>query len=212
MVPRHEEGSRDKTRTKRRLVRATLELLEDRGFESLGINAIAARAGVSKVLIYRYFGGLSGLLRALADELDPLQVRAVGELLESSSGEAPAGELVEEVVVGLHRALERDRLTKQLLIWELSRKNAVTRALAEAREEVGLEVSRRFTELLRSRRVDHDLDVNALLAIVTAGVSYLTLRADTVDVYNGVEIGTEAGWRRIGAALGYLVDSVTGRA
>ena len=32
------------------------------GLESLGLNAVAQRAGVSKMLIYRYFGSLEDLI------------------------------------------------------------------------------------------------------------------------------------------------------
>jgi AcrR family transcriptional regulator len=38
------------------------------GFPRLGINAIAARARVDKVLICRYFGGLDARLAAYAQE------------------------------------------------------------------------------------------------------------------------------------------------
>jgi len=43
-------------------------LLAKNGFESLGINNIAREAGVDKVLIYRYFGGLPQLFRAFAEK------------------------------------------------------------------------------------------------------------------------------------------------
>ena len=40
------------------------EVLARDGFGAIGVNAIARQAGVDKVLIYRYFGGLPELLRA----------------------------------------------------------------------------------------------------------------------------------------------------
>jgi AcrR family transcriptional regulator len=36
------------------LIKAVDELIEENGFEGLGINAVAAKAGVSKMLIYPY--------------------------------------------------------------------------------------------------------------------------------------------------------------
>ena len=48
--------------TEKRLLTAVGEIVEESGLESLGINAVAQRAGVSKMLIYRYFGSLEDLI------------------------------------------------------------------------------------------------------------------------------------------------------
>ena len=37
----------------------------DQGFRGIGINVVARRAGVSKELIYRYFGSMDNLIRQL---------------------------------------------------------------------------------------------------------------------------------------------------
>ena len=60
--------TRDRERTKARIIDAVSGLLTRSGFRAVGVNAVAEAAGVDKVLIYRYFGGLAGLLSAVADE------------------------------------------------------------------------------------------------------------------------------------------------
>ncbi|MBC8452819.1 MAG: TetR/AcrR family transcriptional regulator, partial [Spirochaetes bacterium] len=40
------------------------KIVEGNGFSAIGVNAVAEQAGVSKILIYRYFGGLQGLIGA----------------------------------------------------------------------------------------------------------------------------------------------------
>ena len=52
------------------LIKAVDELIEEKGFEGLGINAVAAKAGVSKMLIYRYFNSLEGLIAAYIGQHD----------------------------------------------------------------------------------------------------------------------------------------------
>jgi AcrR family transcriptional regulator len=200
---------RDREATKQRLIQAAIEIIREDGFEKLGVNAIAERSGLSKVLIYRYFQDLSGLLRAAADELDPLQARAAERLMADVPPDAGPGDIIRDVVVRLHEALREDELTKQLLIWELTHENEVTRVMSVAREEVGLTLTKQFSSLLREKQVSAELDVNALLAVVTAGVFYLTLRSDSVREYNGVDIRSTEGWERIGATLKTLIDSVT---
>lgn len=52
------EVIKNRQTTEMNLIKAVDELIEENGFEGLGINAVAAKAGVSKMLIYRYFNSL----------------------------------------------------------------------------------------------------------------------------------------------------------
>ncbi|MGC9452373.1 MAG: TetR/AcrR family transcriptional regulator [Oceanipulchritudo sp.] len=61
---------RNRQQTEARIRGAGLELLRREGFEGWGVNAIARTAGVDKVLLYRYFGSLEGLLEQLVRETD----------------------------------------------------------------------------------------------------------------------------------------------
>jgi hypothetical protein len=142
----------------------------------------------------------------VADEIDPLQSDAAERLLHSLDSAASAGEIVERVVMDLHRALEQDELTKRLLVTELNEQNELTETLAAAREELGLELTRRLRDELRARNMPSDLDFNALVAVIYSGVMYLTLRSTTAPVYNGVDIRSDGGWQRIASTLRALVD------
>nr|WP_314863055.1 TetR/AcrR family transcriptional regulator [Porphyromonas endodontalis] len=53
---------KDRELTEKRLLEAVGNIIENDGFEKIGVNAIAQRAGVSKMLIYRYFGGVDELI------------------------------------------------------------------------------------------------------------------------------------------------------
>jgi AcrR family transcriptional regulator len=197
---------RDRAATEQRLVQATIDLIRDGGFDAVGVNAIAERAGVSKVLIYRYFGDYAGLLRAVADELKGFDPDLASSIVERLGADATPGSLLRTTVLALRDMVTRDELVKSLLVWELSAKNELTTALCDSRESIGLEQTRRFQEFLSAARPDDRVDVHALLALVTAGVYYLTLRSDTVPVFNGVDIQSEAGWQRIADAIGDLME------
>jgi AcrR family transcriptional regulator len=49
-------GERDREATEKRLLDTIGKMIAEDGFEKIGINAIATQSGVSKILIYRYFG------------------------------------------------------------------------------------------------------------------------------------------------------------
>jgi AcrR family transcriptional regulator len=61
---------KNKENTKRKLLNAVGNIIRNEGFAKLGVNKIARYAGVSKILIYRYFGGYRELIRAYIAEKD----------------------------------------------------------------------------------------------------------------------------------------------
>ena len=55
---------RDREATEKRLLNTIGQMIAENGFEKIGINAVSAQSGVSKILIYRYFGSVEGLMTA----------------------------------------------------------------------------------------------------------------------------------------------------
>ena len=53
---------KDRERTEKKILDAVGSIIAGDGFEGIGINAVAQQAGVSKMLIYRYFEGLNELI------------------------------------------------------------------------------------------------------------------------------------------------------
>ena len=66
------------------ILRATLELIRERGMARLTTRAVAERAGVSEGSVFYHFEDRSGLLKAVFEQsLEPLHIRA----LESGDGD-----------------------------------------------------------------------------------------------------------------------------
>ncbi|MFN6986979.1 MAG: TetR/AcrR family transcriptional regulator, partial [Rhizobium oryzihabitans] len=64
-----EKRVKDRAATEKAIFNAARSLLAEEGFQGFGINAVARRAGCDKQLIYRYFGGLDGLIEAIGEDL-----------------------------------------------------------------------------------------------------------------------------------------------
>jgi AcrR family transcriptional regulator len=195
--------TRDKEATKQRLLEAVGEVLVERGYAGIGINAVAKKAGVDKVLIYRYFTNLDGLLEAFVlrnDFFANLQ-NFFGECHGfETKGEALA--LGKRVLIGQLRQILKDRGLQEILLWELQEKNRVTDAIAEARERQALAL---FGQM--ARVVDDDrTDIAAIASLMFGGVCYLALRSRTVEFYSGISLRTDEGWKRIESAVAALVD------
>ena len=69
-----------------------LDLFDERGFDAVTIEEIAAAAEVSPSSVYRYFGTKEGLL--VADEFDSMSQEAVAEILDVND---PVGSLLQIV-------------------------------------------------------------------------------------------------------------------
>lgn len=187
---------------------AAIAILSEEGFDRLGVNAVAKRAGVSKVLIYRYFGSYEGLLRAVAEQIDPLDSTMAERFLNLEGPQPPPAKIVQMVLERLHRQVASNQLVRQLMLWELTNQNEVTETLAASREEVGVSQTAALADYFAAAGIEADLDLQALVALATAGVFYLTLRSSSVQMFNGVDISSEAGWQRITNALTPLIEAV----
>ncbi len=150
-------GNREDTTD--RILNAALEILAAEGFAALGINPIARRAEADKQLIYRYFGGLEGLLQALGRKVAGRLTAALGgEALPTDPAiEPPAvapptagtalatganhprppsyAGLMEHLLIALYRFMVADAQYRQLRVMEVAAPSAATEAFRAARGE-----------------------------------------------------------------------------
>jgi AcrR family transcriptional regulator len=84
-------GLRERRRVKARhtIQERALDLFDERGFDAVTIEEIAAAAEVSPSSVYRYFGTKEGLL--VADEFDSMSQEALDEILDLDD---PVGSLL----------------------------------------------------------------------------------------------------------------------
>lgn len=184
--------------TKKKLLAAVERILRRDGFRALGVNAIAREAGVDKVLIYRYFNGLPGLLRAFATESDYWPAFNTPQDTETLLQDPI--EFGTRVLLQIARELRERPATQEALRWELIERNDLTELTHHELREVQ---GRRWIEAIERHT---DADVPALAAIVGGGLVYLALRAKTADRFNGMDLKSEADWQRLEAAARRLIE------
>jgi len=200
---------KDKNRTMQRLIAAVGSVIREQGFGAVGVNAVARKAGVDKVLLYRYFGDLETLLKEYVSASDSYRTAAstLSHSIESLS-RREIQRLGSQILLGQLRRLRDSPDLQEIYRWELSADNPVTRSLAEQREREGVALLSMF-----AKRVDvSKMDLPAMIAVILAGGVHLTLRAKSANVFNGVELGTPAGWERIERAIDMLVALTMARA
>lgn len=195
---------RDRGATSARILKAAVELLAEQGFQNFGVNAVARRASCDKQLIYRYFGGMDGLVDAIGGEL----ARWIEEKMPIEAGQGfmlTYGDLVEHMMTLFMRSLRDDPLTRRIIAWEVSDNSPQVRRLSEARAKaLGLWIEKVRGAMPPPKGLDHF----ALNAMLIAAVQHVVLAGATARRFAGLELSTDKEWDRVSQAVRKLVRGV----
>lgn len=189
---------RDREATSERILAAVGQVLAREGFGKLGINAIAREAGVDKVLIYRYFGGLSELLATwgASGRFWP----TVDEILQPDAQAVLALPLAERYAVFFERfidALRQRPLTLEVMAAEIHERNELTAILEAEREQWGEQAA----QTLAGPHWQRTPGLPALTMLLVAGVQYLLLRSRKIRIFGGIDLHSDAGWEQLKASI-----------
>jgi len=197
---------RNKHITRKRLISAVGSLLAREGFNGLGVNAVAREANVDKVLIYRYFGGLSGLISAYGKEGDfwPSALELAGGDLQTFA-RCSLSEKLSRLGHNFIKALKKRPVTCEIMIWEMTERNELTIELETIRENSMIEFYQMF---LLTR--DNEQDLQTVVTLIGAAISYLVLRSRNIDLYGGLDLSSDAGWQRLEKAIEVIIQGTIG--
>lgn len=192
-------GERDREATEKRLLDTIGQMIAEEGFEKIGVNAIAAQSGVSKILIYRYFGSVEGLMAAYIRQNDfwlnfPLEMPDREDL--------PS--FVKQMFQGQIEQLRNNPTLKRLYRWELSCNNDMIVKLREQREKVGISLVEKVSQLTGQPQEE----IAAMASLVTASITYLVMLEDFCPVYNGIPLNEDSGWEQINKGIEVLISKI----
>ena len=199
--------AKDSQETRARLVEAVGRVLSKEGFEKIGINSVAREAGVDKVLIYRYFDGLKGLVAAFCSREGfwPSPLELMGGDRDAFARKPYAQQLAEGVINYL-RAIRARPLAQEVLAWRFLVQNELTDAFDSVRRASGEEL----ICLLNIPTGEEAIDHQALRAIVAAAVNHLGTRSGKLGGFVGLGLQDESGWLRIEGMLRKMIYAVAG--
>ena len=196
-------GLRDREATKGRLMDAVGSILAREGFGALGINAVAQEAGVDKVLIYRYFGGMTELLHAFGQSGDFWS--SIAEVIGADPTEMMELSLADRWALGLGRyaeALRRRPVTKEILAWEQIEQNELTDILRQARGEW-------FEELMTHFPGDEeatDADLVGTVLLIVGAIHYFVVLSRFQTDFSGVVVDSDEGWEHINTVIAAIFN------
>jgi AcrR family transcriptional regulator len=193
--------ARNRASTEQRIINAAIGILSDSGFIGLGINPVAQRAGIDKQLIYRYFGGMDGVIAALGKNLG-LWLTGTAEADDRQPPPVTYAELIARLLDAHIVGLRESPLVQRLLAWELVQPGPALKALEAVRSEA---VSSWMARTKGNLKAPEGIDAPAINALLLAGVHHLVLREASIGRFAGLDLTDATGWSRVRAAARSLI-------
>ncbi|GAA4397054.1 TetR/AcrR family transcriptional regulator [Nibrella viscosa] len=180
-----------------RILRAMGEVMAERGTQKAGINAVAERAGVNKVLIYRYFGGWEGLLEAYVQRgffLSMFNEKFMESVPDNLSPDV-RGKVWSDYVIQLMREFKTRKPSQELIRWEMAHADSeLAQRLAAFREES-------YRKLVNKLAPYPEYDPVAIATLMISAITLLVLASEQRDQIMDINLKSEEGWQRIEKAI-----------
>lgn len=190
-----ETRKRDRVSTTRRIVDALEQVLLEKGLDGVAVNAVAEKAGVSKVLIYRYFGGIDGLMShyvhagGLFPHYTPTILAQIRLLYQDEMDRLWSNQSLH-----LFRQFRASRAARELLKATVVEHDPLADAISKAQDE-------EMAEMVHQFAFAQGTDSEATSAVILGALSYLTLLAQNNRSMIGINLRSEDGWQRIEHAI-----------
>ena len=204
--PVPEKRAKNRAQTEAAIFGAARDLLAEQGFQGFGINAIARRAGCDKQLIYRYFGGLDGLLDAIGADLGDWVKKRIPE---DTGGMflLTYGDLMERLSLLYMEALRDDPLVCKIIAWEVSKDTPQVRRLAEARSKA---LGKWLDRMRGSLTAPKGVDAATVNGILFAAIQHLVISSAATGEFAGLPLRNEKDWEKVAASVRRLVRGIYG--
>ncbi|HAI75243.1 MAG TPA: TetR/AcrR family transcriptional regulator [Microscillaceae bacterium] len=197
---------RNKALTQRKLLDAVGSLLKREGFQSIGINAIAKEAGVDKVLIYRYFGSLDGLIEAFALERDywVSNFKTAQGLNLQNLTEVQREQFTATIFANFYKTMLQNKELQEITLWEMVEVSGLNKVLQNQRDQSTLGLIALYEQLFPNSPID----LQAIATIIATGLQQLALLSRQLPAFNGINLQSPEGMQRIENALSSLAQLV----
>ncbi|KGE14505.1 TetR/AcrR family transcriptional regulator [Sphingobacterium deserti] len=186
---------------KERLKKAFGYILKDKGFGNLGVNKVSLEAGISKNLIYRYFGDFKTLIEQYSEGIDywtsQAEKRDYSEMTEKDVLKNLLGEQFNYLILNPEM--------RQLVLWGLHESNYNTTSLLKKRELF----AERLILQKADKRFDGRIDYRGVVSVLMAAVYHLAAYSSVQKAnFCGIDLSQDKGRKRVLDAINLILDNI----
>jgi len=208
MIPQDDQPRpRDRKATEQALVDACERIFLRDGADGIGVNKVVKEAGVGKDLIYRYFGGLPGLIKKWFELRDiwPTYEELIGGDEETFRA-LNIKKKVETVHLNYLRSLRSRPIVMQILASEMLSPTEITAALDHRSDQLARSVTLLFEDLTE-QDMRNVADISMLLYSTS---NYVAMRAHKSPEFYGMDLHDDAAWENIERVMREMIDRFYG--
>jgi AcrR family transcriptional regulator len=177
------------------LNKAFIQLVKEVGFPKVTVRALTRKAKIEPVVFYKRYNDLNDFIDQFVKEYDYW----FSDITRNCGNIKDDKKLYIAILNNLFSSLKENRLMQQLLKWELSDNNDITRRTARLREFHTLPLVNKYREIFANSSVE----IDAVSALIIGCIYYLVLHAD-LATFGNIDINTECGSKKISDAIEYI--------
>jgi AcrR family transcriptional regulator len=142
------------------LIDAALEVIIERGYARISIEAIARAAGITRPVVYDHFPNLNRLLHAVIEREERISLEQLAQVVPEDPGDQAPAELLTTGLTRFLRALTNRPATWRIILLPLEGTPPIVRQHVEAgRAEVLARIERLVRWAMDRTELPPDLDV-----------------------------------------------------
>jgi AcrR family transcriptional regulator len=198
------KGRLKREATEAALIDAFGRVVQRSGLRNVGVNEVIKEAGIGKALLYRYFGGLPGLVAAWGEKNNiwPDLSEFHDVPVDLDPREAP--ELLKRMILHHANALREDPLRVEIIAEQFMNPTPISAALNEIRMQLGQE----HREIFENHPVIRQH--SDLMRLLMGAASFLAIRAVKAPWYMGTNLEKKQGWDEMMAEIEVVIDATVG--
>jgi len=188
-----------KEETKEKLIKAVGLVLQSEGHTGLKLSKIAAKAGVDKALIYRYFGDLDNLIEIflLREDYWAGTARNVNDAVTDLKN-IELKDLIDFYLEKQYDTISENKVLQKTMLWSITEKSPLMAKMIANREETGSELFKLVDEAFSNP----EINFRAISAINVAATYYLAMHSSNNEgTFCELEIHTDKGKEEIKKAI-----------
>lgn len=192
---------RSKLKVEIDIMRATQELVKEVGFNGVTVTSLLQKANIEPNVFYRRYNNIDELLDQnikfikLYDYWFAHTIKYDNDILPQNG--------VKELLVGLAKSFYDNDMMQQIILWELTTENNITKKTSVDRELYSQPTLNYFTEALK----DCETDFNAATALIIAGVYYLVLHKN-ISTFCNIDFNSPEGKKKLIKVIENIVDRI----
>lgn len=180
------------------IINAATRLIEKKGFSELTVTELVRESDIVPVQFYQRYKDLDEFIDEYVKRYDYW----FSDVVKLQTPASEEKEQYSHILNGLFDSLLNNKVMQQLLKWELSCDNDISRRTARLRELHTIPLCQKYDNMFSGTSID----IVAVSALIVGGIYYLILH-DNLSSFSGIDLKKEADKTKIINAIYYLSDT-----